>query len=451
MKELMEKIKTAEKYIAERDIEKLSQMLGEIISSTTITDEHPFGTSVVYRTRKAPFMSNFEYLTNCMIARKFKSLIFTDPDLMDNKGFFELCCKAEEFMDYNCFSYTHLDYMERLNPDRKQWHHILKHVINDMVATRLPSLAIYFPMNELVWYAALWNDETMLEEICELTGKDVPPTIMDYGGEIITEWMWMYLEAIIKKKRFDLLDKAVQLIYGKDNYNFTDISYIWKPGLKYAEYIWLLYKRYCPELSDGEIVEKLIYSNTFSNHFYTGSAPIFPSEVDFILNQDFTTNNANCILALWLSTPIELKELCRFLGDKPVFYLNDRWIDQHPVSFERNIDNCDFIAELLRTVPNMTLSLDNHDISAYGHITFTAPRLKKLFSVKKPITTDKIYDNKIIKALVTSKSRKLDTLLGAIDFDEEKRDEFVELCVRTQNMTALNFLNTEFKKGGKPL
>ena len=441
MKRSFEKFSSAQKYIAEKNYSALSDMLHAI--SETHNDSFFNATGI------STEIKHFEYVADTIIMDSLDNMLLTDPDFFADQDFRTL------FLDIlnNIFhadwsnSEVNFDYslMSCIKTEKRM--DFFKLTFRRLKKTfRAAESASEF-MEKIVWYAAFENDSTLLEDICRTAEERICPAVQ----REILPWTWMYLEVIIRNSRYDLLDRMVDLIYGKDDHDFTGIGVHCCTDLTYSEYICLLYRRYCPQAGAEEIAEKLLFSEymwQLPSSFVAGGD--METEAAYILSMDFRTNLVNCLAALWLLSDrtCTVEELCRFLGDRPVLYLNNSWVNMC-ASTKPYKESFKFLTELVKNIPDIVISIDNfndYDVnyafsSTPDAVDITVTEMNSIFSVSKPVVTDKISENKFLLSLICSDSPKLKPLLKNLVLDEEIKNALVELSVEHKCIRAMDILN----------
>lgn len=443
MKKAFEKFNRAKQYIAEKNYSELTEMLNEMLN----VNSNIWGFGFHLNRQES-----FERITNYMILHELNQMIFTDPTFYDNTNFITLCCTVEKHtricINYNimiCFDHYIMSVAE--NEHRTD---IIKLILTKLNTDFSVRTTISQYMEFIVWYAAYTDNDTLLEEIYTLAENDDEQIIKFSFESEFCPWTWMYLEVIIEKKRYDLLDKIIELIFGKGNHDFVTFYNFSRSDMAYSELICLLYRRYCPEISDSKIAEQLINSKHFNtlNHPFV-SSDNRETELNCIMKLKLKTNSVNCILALWLLSEGKYSKeyLYSLLKDKPVLYLNDKWIESCVIRNTIAPDKYEFLTGLLRDIPNITLSIDNYDNSGVVSFNINSIQLKELFSICNPVLTDKVCDNQLLNSLINSNSRQLKPLLQTLELDEKSKEDLIELCVKSKNNQVLNILNEKCRKG----
>ena len=434
MEAAFEKFRKAKQYIAERNYKELTTMLNKMLKKPN---------TFFYR---CDAEECFESITNRMIACEFYHMIFTEPDFFDNKKFHKLCYKIEEeFVDLDYHSLICFDHFIMSSVKKENRINVIRIILQKIKLDSYSDSLVGDYMKNVVWYAAFEDDDTLLEEIYNLAENEINPV---FHSEI-KSWMWMYLKVIIDKNRYDLLDKTITLIYGKENYDFTSLYITSLTNMTYSDFICMLYRRYCPEISDSQIAEKLLESMYFQNLYYVAifKNDISPKEFDCVMKLNLKTNNANCVLALWLLSHCTYSKeyLYDFLKDKPVLYLNNPWIERCVSHNKIDPAKYKFLLSLLEDVPGITLSIDNCSSSKYTNFNINSIQLEELFSLHKPVMTDNVRDNQLLMSLIKTESKKLRPLLKALTLDEKSAADLIKLCVKSKNTYALSIINEYWK------
>lgn len=441
MKKAIEKFRTAQKYIAEKDYSRLTAMLNNILSSDSakLFDD---------RAEAGNKLRRFEVITDYMIVKELINMSQTDPDFFTD-DLFELCCNAEKNLYFPNFNHVYLDYSKLSSLNEKQRAASIRLIFRKAYIENYSFEDRMTCIEQIVWFSAFEENDIILDELYNLAEEKKLLQI----SICIDLWMWMYLEAIVTRKRFDLLDKITELNYKKVNYEFTKYSCSYCSNLTYSDFVYLLYKRYRPEISDSEIGEKLLYSDQYSityRYSLDDFTYVTGAEPEFIMKLNMKTANVNCVLALWILSEYKLEKeyMYSLLKEKPVLYLNDRWLEVFTLHEENTADKFGILLDFLKGIPDISISMDNHDNAWRWILYFGNIQLKRLFSVCRPTITDKIITNQILIEIISmeSKSKKLKPFLEVMELDEEAIDGLIELCVACNNTYALGLINNKVKK-----
>lgn len=439
MDKYFEKFRKFRQCIAEKNNNALTDILTNIIS----INEDPFS---MHRFKD---VKCFEYTTNKMIANELSALINYDENCFDSKDIVSLCADAMNVFGYPrwisnpvpSFSHLFMSYIKRENRSDA-----LKLIIKQIIKDNGPVNILPDVMTQAVWYAAFEDDDVLLENICIWAENSIVHAIFDY---MILDWTWMYLEIVIGKNRFDLLDRMVSLILSTaftldgNCDDFTKLYKITLSDMSYSEMFYLISKRCNPEMSDAEIVEKLLNSKHFENMMLDpGGNKHYKAELDFIMKLNFRTNYANCVIALWMISEYKLQKdyLYSLLADKPVLYLNDIWTGLYDYKVENGSDKNGFLQNFLKDIPHMVLSIDNTDAMTWSSMNIDNLSLSRIFAIRKPVITDDARENTLLYHFFVTNNKKLYTLLRNLIMDEEIKNGLIELCVGHKNYTALNIL-----------
>ena len=434
MKKAFLKFKKAKHYIAEKNTAELTRMVNDILETEK-------GITFTFEFEKTEC---FESVTNYMIVSELINAKNYGFDFIPDDELISLCKEARNILGFPVNSWNdtppffdhHI--MSLIHPEKRL--DAIKIILNtlDHDFSRIHHIQKY--LTYVVWYAAFEDDDTILEGIYRM--------IDDYNLLInnVTpnKWVLMYIEAIIKKNRYDLLDKLIPVIFESVDYDFTHFHTYIKMDMSYSELVYLLYKRYYPEISDGQIAEKLINSYHFANLInHTNDADNIEPELKFITHLKFRTNAANCVLALQTLSNGKLQKeyLYSLLSDKPVLYLDDNWLDLYASSYNTAPEKYKFLLDFLKDNPRITLSIDNNKSLFSGSLSINNSQLNQIFSVRRPTITNKICDNRLICNLVGLRAKQLRPLLKHLKLDEATRSDLIELCVEYKNLSALNLLN----------
>lgn len=434
MKKAFEKFRKAKQYIAEKNTAELTKMVRDIIE----TSNH---FNFIFDFDKTEC---FEDITNHMIVSELFHARTYNCDFIPDDELISLCKEARNILGFPVNSWNdtppffdhHI--MSLMHPEKRL--DAIKIILNtlDHDFSRIHNTSRF--LTYVVWYAAFEDDDAILEGIF---------SIIDDHNLLINNvtpdmWLLMYIEVIINKNRYDLLDKIIPMIFETVDYDFTHFHTYIKMDMSYSELVYLLYKRYYPKISDGQIVEQLVKSYHFSNLINTDSiTDNIKAELEFITHLNFKTNAANCILALWaLSDGTLQKEyLYGLLSDKPVLYLDDNWLDLYAANYNTKPENYKFMLDFLKDNPSITLSIDNNKSLFNGSLSINNSQLNQIFSICKPTITDKIADNKLINNLIGLRAKQIRPLLKYLELDPGSRADLIGLCVEYKNLSALNFLN----------
>ena len=431
MKKAFEKFRQAQQYIAEKNYNAMTDMLTQINNS--------FRNNLQFGFHYFSNENRFEKTTDYMIANEIIYMILTELDFSYDDNFIQLCTDTHNNIissddNYLPFNYNYFT-MNRIKKELRV--HTIKLFLKKLQTTFNASSAISSYMEKLVWYTAFEGDDELLEEIYNLTNNEV--AFLDPNGTCLCSWMWMYLQVIIDRNRYDLLDKTIKLIYEKNNYDFTEIGNCTFTTMTYSEFIFLLYRRYVPETSDSQIIEKLLDSSYFRMFRNNSNNIIVKNELEYLSKLRFKTRNANFIFELWLLSERKYKKeyLYSLMEENPILFINNDWID--PCSEKECFD---FLKEMLIDNPDITVSFD----PKYMFMNLNITQLKKVFSIRKPILTGRIKDNQCIIFLIKTKSKKLKTLLESIKIDDKTRDDLIEICIQYKNIPALNIISNYSKE-----
>lgn len=438
MKKAFEKFRKAKQYMAEKNTAELTKMVRDIIETES-------GFHFTFEFEKTEC---FESVTNYMIVSELINAQLYGSDFIPDEELTKLCTHANNLLDAPSSIWGNpsplFDHylMSLIHPEKRL--NVIRIIMNkiDQSFPTFCNKTRYLAL--IVWYAAFEDDDTILDELCRM----MEDCNLSVDNIVPDKWFLMYIEVIIQKNRYDLLDKIIPLIFESVDYDFTHFHSYIKMDMSYSELVYLLCKRYRPEMNDGQIVEQLINSYHFTNLIHNSDdTDKIKAELNFITNLNFKTNAVNCVLALWAMSDSELPKeyLYGLLSDKPVLYLGDSWFDFYAMRYNINPGNYAFMLNLLKDNPQITLSIDNNDtLSVFLGINNT--QLNQIFSIRKPVITDKITDNKLMCDLIRSNAKQLKPLFKHLELDEEARTDLIELCVEYKNLSALNLLNKQVKK-----
>lgn len=384
-------------------------------------------------------------------------LIFSDPDFFDNDKMRtmldELMTSASDvFLSFYTYyrdssSYLTLRYTEMLLNKDKNASKALNIIVRQL-GSGSDDCFFYDMLN-------ISTDEKFLEDITDIL-EDNTLSIGNnvYSSNSFSQWIWMYLTAVIEKNRFDLLDRAVEVIYKSDYNNFLSKVYYSNDEFSFTKFVRLLIERYAPEISPEQIGELFVTNNYADRIVGAYYLDISDNKMDYeemmkkLANEIFEIGvkfkNINVLLnfGVVLNKNIDESIIQKMFDEDTVLYIG---INSYFMS-----KNFDWMLQYVRNHPECVISIDNFNRnninSCYNGLCVNKSQFKRLLNDRKLVLTDKVSENNCLNALVKNNAKILPLVIEAIEPDEQMCADLIDLCTKYNNINALNTVNNIYKK-----
>lgn len=298
------------------------------------------------------------------------------------------------------------------------------------------------------------TDDRLLETITDiLEDETLQVSSFTCSVTFFEKWLWLYLTTVIKKNRFDLLDRAVEIIYKGDYKKFLSKVYYSDNEFSFTKYVCLLFERYASELSKEQIGE-LFVSNDYvdkilSAYFLkiTDTKPDFKNVLTDLSNEIFEIGvkfkNINSLMCsgIILSNNIDESIIQNMFEEETILYIG--------TSSYHLRHNSEWILNYVENHPECIISIDNfkrdklNDCS--NGLCMNNTQFKQLLKGRKLSMTDKVSENNCLNELIKGNARILPLVIAALEPDAQMCADLVDLCVKYNNIKALNIVNDIYK------
>lgn len=440
----LETVKLVQQYIKERDYDNLKHII-ESISGINLNCS-------LVRTSEQVYL-------DAVVSLIF-DLVFTDPDFFDNdkmRNMFEKMV-ADNSNILGNISKTYLYGATNLYFTFRYIEMVLNKDKN-----MLKTLGIIGRLSDAITLESLLydilnisTDDMILEAITDILENSTTWLVKSVqSSDIIYEWLWLYMTAIIRQNRFDLLDRAVEVIYKSDYKNFLSKIYFSNDGFSFTKYVKFLFERYAPEISKEQLRELFVSSNYLDKAVRAYFSKMCDSKISY---EEMMEDLVNDILEIG----VKFKIINSLMGSGMIF---DQSIDESILqkifdeeetilyigtnSYFMNY-NYEWMLQYVSNHPECIISIDNFECSnrqeCYNGLCINNTQFKKLLRGRKLSLTDKVSENNCLNELIKGNAKILPLVIASLEPDAQMYEELIDLCVKYNNIKALNTVNNVYKK-----
>ena len=436
-------VKLVQRYIEERDYDNLIHTI-DSINGVNLNCFWGLNSKNIYADAIMSLMFN---------------LIFTDPDSFDND---KMSIAFKKMMNNsnmvssisNSYSYGAINlyftfrYVEMIMNNKKNAPKTLDVIVRLVENLHLEAF-MYIILN-------ISDDELFLETITDILEDSTTWLVKGIQSrDTFDDWLWLYMRAVIRRKRFDLLDRAVAIIYKSDYKNFLSKIYFSNDDFSFVKYVKLLLERYAPEISKEQVRELFIGSNYLEKAVKAYFSEMCDNKISY---EEMIANLANDISA----EGVKFKNITSLMSSGIILSQNiDESILQKILDEEETIlyigtsscimsHNYEWMLQYVKTHPECIISIDNFkrgDMEECNNGLFiTNAQFKKLLKGRKLSLTDKVSENNCLNELIKGNAKILPLVITSLEPDTQMYAELIDLCVKYNNIKALNTINNVYEK-----
>ncbi len=391
-----------------------------------------------------------------VIMTQIRDLVWTKPHFFENN---ELVSAVATFISKLHSPFNIMNAESRL----EIYHSEILNAIRNRTPGRMESIRAILKighmdrddmvMLDIIYAAMLYEDYELMKNIADEMA-DTSSVIngfiyADIPNNIMNQWVFVLISFLIKKERYDVLDRVVEVVYQNKNFDAKLVS-CQLYGISWLEIVKALYNRYMPEVTEKQLGE-IILNNSWllsrgdSSFYYTGLR-LTDSELYELAGSGAKVYVLNKILPMipeFKNEDIE-ERFINFIDDEAVFYLNDTtW-------FCCNKE--EIIEKIVNAKPNLTISIDNNEYfptipsRTSNHMFVSDQSMRQIIKDRKISFNGRIKDSTFFRALVKNNKKIIHTILARLDVTDEMLGELAELCVEYKNLDLLNRINKGYNK-----